>query len=102
MERHVLTRPATTLPRLHLAFMGMERVVARLEDHDISGPSKTADIELNMVRGATAPGRFTSSSSPAVTALKRVPGNWSAGNVAQHVLPKCYAVVISAVRLHLS
>ena len=28
-------RMATTLPRLHLAFMGMERVAARLEEHDI-------------------------------------------------------------------
>ncbi len=28
-------RMATTLPRVHLAFMGMERVAARLEDHDI-------------------------------------------------------------------
>ncbi len=28
-------RMATTLPRVHVAFMGMERVVARLEDHDI-------------------------------------------------------------------
>ncbi len=27
-------RMATTLPRVHVAFMGMERVVARLEDHD--------------------------------------------------------------------
>ena len=28
-------RMATTLPRVHVAFMGMERVTARLEDHDI-------------------------------------------------------------------
>ncbi len=28
-------RMATTLPRVHMAFMGMERVAARLEDHDI-------------------------------------------------------------------
>jgi L-lactate dehydrogenase complex protein LldF len=28
-------RLVTTLPRVHVAFMGMERVVARLEDHDI-------------------------------------------------------------------
>lgn len=28
-------RMATTLPRVHVAIMGMERVVARLEDHDI-------------------------------------------------------------------
>jgi L-lactate dehydrogenase complex protein LldF len=28
-------RMVTTLPRVHVAFMGMERVVARLEDHDI-------------------------------------------------------------------
>ena len=28
-------RMASTLPRVHVAFMGMERVVARLEDHDI-------------------------------------------------------------------
>ncbi len=28
-------RMATTLPRVHIAFMGMERVAARLEDHDI-------------------------------------------------------------------
>jgi L-lactate dehydrogenase complex protein LldF len=28
-------RMVTTLPRIHVAFMGMERVVARLEDHDI-------------------------------------------------------------------
>ena len=28
-------RMATTLPRVHVAFMGMERVVARLADHDI-------------------------------------------------------------------
>ncbi len=27
-------RMAATMPRVHLAFMGMERVVARLEDHD--------------------------------------------------------------------
>ena len=27
-------RMSTTLPRVHVAFMGMERVVARLEDHD--------------------------------------------------------------------
>ncbi len=28
-------RMATTLPKVHVAFMGMERVVARLEDHDV-------------------------------------------------------------------
>ncbi len=28
-------RMATTLPRVHVAFMGMERVVAKLEDHDV-------------------------------------------------------------------
>jgi len=28
-------RMSTTLPRVHVAFMGMERVVARLEDHDV-------------------------------------------------------------------
>ena len=28
-------RMATTMPRIHMAFMGMERVVARLEDYDI-------------------------------------------------------------------
>jgi L-lactate dehydrogenase complex protein LldF len=28
-------RMATTLPRVHVAFMGMERITARLEDHDI-------------------------------------------------------------------
>ncbi len=28
-------RMSTTLPKLHMAFMGMERVAARLEDHDI-------------------------------------------------------------------
>ena len=28
-------RMSTTLPRIHMAFMGMERVAARLEDHDI-------------------------------------------------------------------
>ena len=28
-------RMATTLPRVHVAFMGMERVVAQLKDHDI-------------------------------------------------------------------
>ena len=28
-------RMSSTLPRVHVAFMGMERVVARLEDHDI-------------------------------------------------------------------
>ena len=28
-------RMSTTLPRIHMAFMGMERVVARLADHDI-------------------------------------------------------------------
>ena len=28
-------RMATTLPRVHVAFMGMERVTARLEDHDV-------------------------------------------------------------------
>lgn len=28
-------RMASTLPRVHVAFMGMERVVARLQDHDI-------------------------------------------------------------------
>ena len=28
-------RMSTTLPRVHMAFMGMERVAARLEDHDI-------------------------------------------------------------------
>ena len=28
-------RMATTLPRVHIAFMGMERVVPQLEDHDI-------------------------------------------------------------------
>ena len=28
-------RMSTTLPRVHVAFMGMERVVARLQDHDI-------------------------------------------------------------------
>jgi len=28
-------RMVTTLPRVHVAFMGMERVVARLEEHDI-------------------------------------------------------------------
>jgi len=27
-------RMATTLPKIHMAFMGMERVVAKLEDHD--------------------------------------------------------------------
>lgn len=27
-------RMSTTLPRVHMAFMGMERVIARLEDHD--------------------------------------------------------------------
>lgn len=28
-------RMSTTLPKVHVAFMGMERVVARLEDHDV-------------------------------------------------------------------
>ncbi len=28
-------RMSTTMPRVHVAFMGMERVVARLEDHDV-------------------------------------------------------------------
>lgn len=28
-------RMSTTLPKVHIAFMGMERVAARLEDHDI-------------------------------------------------------------------
>ncbi len=28
-------RMATTLPRVHLAFMGMERITARLEDHEV-------------------------------------------------------------------
>jgi L-lactate dehydrogenase complex protein LldF len=28
-------RMSTTLPRIHVALMGMERVVARLEDHDV-------------------------------------------------------------------
>lgn len=28
-------RMSTTLPKVHMAFMGMERVAARLEDHDI-------------------------------------------------------------------
>ena len=28
-------RMSTTMPKVHMAFMGMERVVARLEDHDV-------------------------------------------------------------------
>lgn len=28
-------RMSTTLPRIHMAFMGMERIVARLADHDV-------------------------------------------------------------------
>ena len=28
-------RMSTTMPRVHMAFMGMERIVARLEDHDV-------------------------------------------------------------------
>jgi L-lactate dehydrogenase complex protein LldF len=28
-------RMSTTMPKIHMAFMGMERVVARLEDHDV-------------------------------------------------------------------
>jgi L-lactate dehydrogenase complex protein LldF len=28
-------RMASTLPKVHIAFMGMERIVARLEDHDV-------------------------------------------------------------------
>ena len=28
-------RMSTTMPRIHMAFMGMERVVAKLEDHDV-------------------------------------------------------------------
>ena len=28
-------RMATTMPRIHMAFMGMERIVARLADHDV-------------------------------------------------------------------
>lgn len=28
-------RMSTTMPKIHMAFMGMERVIARLEDHDI-------------------------------------------------------------------
>lgn len=28
-------RMSTTLPKIHMAFMGMERVIARLEDHDV-------------------------------------------------------------------
>lgn len=28
-------RMATTMPRIHMAFMGMERVIARLKDHDV-------------------------------------------------------------------
>ena len=28
-------RMSTTLPKIHMAFMGMERVTARLEDHDV-------------------------------------------------------------------
>jgi len=28
-------RMAATMPKIHIAFMGMERVVARLEDHDV-------------------------------------------------------------------
>jgi L-lactate dehydrogenase complex protein LldF len=28
-------RMVTTLPRIHMVFMGMERIVARLEDHDV-------------------------------------------------------------------
>jgi len=28
-------RMASTLPRVHMVFMGMERIIARLEDHDI-------------------------------------------------------------------
>jgi L-lactate dehydrogenase complex protein LldF len=28
-------RMSTTLPKVHIAFMGMERIVARLEDHDV-------------------------------------------------------------------
>ncbi|MEJ2718841.1 MAG: LUD domain-containing protein, partial [Deltaproteobacteria bacterium] len=28
-------RMSTTMPRVHVAFMGMERIVARLEDHDV-------------------------------------------------------------------
>ena len=28
-------RMATTLPKVHIAFMGMERIVAKLEDHDV-------------------------------------------------------------------
>lgn len=28
-------RMSTTMPKVHVAFMGMERVVARLEDHDV-------------------------------------------------------------------
>lgn len=28
-------RMSTTMPKIHMAFMGMERIVARLEDHDV-------------------------------------------------------------------
>ncbi len=28
-------RMSTTMPRIHMVFMGMERIVARLEDHDV-------------------------------------------------------------------
>ncbi|UCF92714.1 MAG: iron-sulfur cluster-binding protein [Desulfobacterales bacterium] len=39
-------RLATTLPRVHVAFMGMERIAARLEDHDV--------LLRLLCRGATA------------------------------------------------
>jgi len=57
-------RMSTTLPRVHMAFMGMERVVARLEDHEVlirllcrGAAAQTMSTYVSYIGGPRYPGQ---------------------------------------------
>ncbi|MGA9539035.1 MAG: LUD domain-containing protein [Desulfobacterales bacterium] len=60
-------RMATTLPRVHVAFMGMERVTARLEDHD--------SLFRLLSRGAAA--QHLAGATSATSAARVRPDKWT-------------------------
>ncbi|MEJ2476882.1 MAG: LUD domain-containing protein, partial [Desulfobacterales bacterium] len=57
-------RMATTLPRVHVAFMGMERVTARLEDHDILFRLPFLEWSFTAISAPTTPKADNSTAAP--------------------------------------
>jgi L-lactate utilization protein LutB len=63
---------ATTLPRVHVAFMGMERVTARLEDHDILFRLLFLEWSFSAISAPTAPKADNSTTAPVRNSKRRL------------------------------